>query len=183
MDGDNIRGEIIDDPAREPFGVIHEVPLRGLRFDGLLRPGEVENLVCHVHQRVVEVALGGAGGVTQMGVFDESVMKGTIDLDPGDRISPRFPPVIGNVQDVFHENVDIDENPVAFKILNDILLVLVAGAFLRLVGVGSQLLHDGRPAGEWGLTSDQASGIGLASRNHRSRGKRSQWGSVVEIVG
>lgn len=58
-------------------------------------------------------------------------------LDFLDSSSPQLPPAFGNMQNVLHENIYTNENPVAFELL--ILCVLGAIEFRNLVRIVAQL--------------------------------------------
>ena len=61
-------------------------------------------------------------------------------LDLPDGVSPLSLPVFADMQDVLHEDVYVDEDPVALKVLDDILFVLGAVEFFGLFCGAYQLL-------------------------------------------
>jgi len=164
VDGHDIRGEFVHHPTENPSRIISQVTLLGLGLDRIIRrrPGEVEDGVPHVHQRLVESPLLDTLGPALAGVVPVGGRKDPVAFDSPDSPSPQLLPVLGNVQDLLHENVDVDENPVAFEVLDDILFVLGAIVFLSLVRIETQFLQDGRPKGNRSRIREGASGIAFA---------------------
>ena len=82
---------------------------------------------------------------------------------------PQLLPVLGNMQDALHENLDVDENSVAFEVLDNILFVPDNIVFSIFVHIRLELPQDGRLKGKWSWTRDGASCIGLALRGLQPR--------------
>jgi hypothetical protein len=129
------------------LGVIPVVTLRSFGFDRVVRrqlDRKVDNDVGRVHQGLVEPLLLGARGFTLMGVVGVGDQKFLVALDLPDSLSPQLLPIFRNVQtyqqDAFHENIDVDKDPVAFEVLSNVLVfdAIVFWSFVRL-------LQDGRP--------------------------------------
>ena len=112
--------------AENPGGVILEVTLRGCRFDRgihrLLRTAE--NGVSHVHQWFVECVLLGHRDFALANVRHVGGRKGLGVLDSLDGRPPQLLPVFGNVQDAFHENLDVDKNLEVGEVFHDTCIVL-----------------------------------------------------------
>ena len=151
MNSDNVWRELVHDPQKNPLGVIPEVMLTNPRSYAALERqiATSENCVRHVHQRSVEPLLGTLG-VALAVVVQVGRRKVRMALYSPNGWSPLLLPVLGNPQDVLHEYLYVDENPVGLEILSDILFVLGAIVFLSFVGIGAQLLQDCCPLGEWG---------------------------------
>ena len=103
----------------------------------------VEDSVSHVYQWLVEFALLDLLGSATTGVVPVGGQKGTVALDSFDGWPPQFLPVLGGMQDVLHKNVDVGENPIAFGVPDDVLVVLGAVAFLSLIRIELEPLQDG----------------------------------------
>ena len=102
-----------------------------------------------MHQRLVEGVLLNTLGSALAGVVPDGLRKVTVALNLPDGPSPQLLPVFGYVQDVLHEDVYVDKDPVAFEILGDVTFVLVAIVLCGLVSVDFHLPQDGRPNGHW----------------------------------
>ena len=144
-DGHEIWREIVYHPTENLLRVVGEVTLRtsGLDNDILQRLGKVEDSVSHAYQWLVEFALLDLLGSAATGVVPVGGQKGTVALDSFDGWPPQFLPVLGGMQDVLHKNVDVGENPIAFGVSDDVLVVLGAVAFLSLIRIELEPLQDG----------------------------------------
>ena len=89
------------------------------------------------------------------------------------------------MQDVLHEDVYVDENPVALKVLDNVFFVLGAFALSRFIRGVSQLMLDGRPVGHWSQIWDRLSGITFAlwSLWDELGGEREQWSKMIWFDG
>ena len=83
------------------------------------------------------------------GVVQVGHQKFRVALDSVDDWSPQLLPAVGDVQDVLHENLYVDKDPVGLEILGDILFVLSTVVLLGFIHIRAQLLQDGHPFGEW----------------------------------
>jgi hypothetical protein len=165
VDGHNVRYEMafVQQPAENLLRVIPDVTLGGPRL-GMLRRGlrgETENGIPHRYQRFVERLFDNTGGVAMAAVEVVVGRKFHIGLDFFDHRSPSGLPVVGDVQDVLHENLYVDENTMTLEVLEDELLVICAIVFSNQVRVGFQLLSGGCPSGEWCNVWYRASGAAL----------------------
>jgi len=68
-------------------------------------------------------------GPTPAGVLPEGYRKDRIPLDSPDGPCPKFLPVFGDVQDVLHEDVYIDEHPTVLKVPGDVIFIIVIIVF------------------------------------------------------
>ena len=65
----------------------------------------------------------------------------------------RFPsslPIVGYVQDVLHEILHVDKNPVMLEVVENKPLVIIAAVFSVTISVEFLLLSDSCPSGERG---------------------------------
>ena len=73
-----------------------------------------------------------------------------VDLHCFDSRSPSGLPVIGDVEDMGHEDFEVNKNPAPEILAPDVVLVILAIVFIDPVRIVLLPLSDGRPTGEWG---------------------------------
>ena len=144
--------EIVHHPTENLLRVVPEVPLRSLRFDQVVirRPRNSEDRISHVHQWLVEPGLPSAHLFALACVQRAGFRKTFVELDLFNNWPPQLLPVFRDVQNGLHEDIYVDEDPMALEVLGDILFVLDRPVFLRFIGVGFQPRQDRRSAGRWG---------------------------------
>ena len=143
MDRYNVGREIVNHPTEDPSGIIPQVTLRGPGLGRLARQllgRKVQNGVGHVHQRLVEPRLRTVLDIALTGVLEVRVQELLLALDSPDGSSSLSLPVFGDMQDMLHEDIDVNEDPVALEVLDDILFILGAVELFRLLRGAYQLL-------------------------------------------
>ena len=146
----NIWGEILHQPMENLLRAVGGIADTSPGLDWVIRQhlGELDDGVHHVHQEFVGLPVA-APGSTLTGEVPVSSQKYGVTLDLPDGLGPRRLPIFGDVEDVLHENVYANENPVVFEAFSDIPFVPGIVIFWGLVRIGLQLLYDGRPDGNW----------------------------------